>query len=155
MPLLMLLLVAVLALGFYFLSRRVPRLSRGARDWGSAGADDPRMAVAAMMYAVAREDGPVTADKEEQILSLLRAKVGLDAESARICLTGGKRMARMVRGNLNSRLHQFLDPIERKCSAQERQDVLDMLHAVAGRSAGRLGSIRESLGRLSSSLLQS
>ena len=154
MPLLMLSLVVLLAVGFYFLSRGIPRPAQGPRDWGSAGADDPRMAVAAMMYAVAREDGPVTTDKEQQILSLLRSKVGLDRETAKTCLMGGKRMARMVRGTLNSRLHQFLTPIERKCSAQERQDVIDMLYVVAGSNAERLGSVRESLGRLSSSLLQ-
>jgi uncharacterized tellurite resistance protein B-like protein len=154
MPLLILFLLVSLAFAFYFVSRHIPQLVRGPRDWGSAGADDPRMAVAAMLYTIAREGGPVTAEKEEQILSLLRSKIGLDAESARACLTGGRRMARMVRGDLNSRLHQFIDPIERKCSARERQDVMDMLHTVAGRHAERLGAVRESLGRLSSSLLQ-
>ena len=57
------------------------------------------------------------------------------------------------RGDLNSRLHQLLGPIERKCSPEEKQDIVDMLNAVAGPSAERLGPVRDGIGRLSSSLL--
>ena len=72
---------------------------------------------------------------------------------ARTCLTGGRRLARRLSGDLNARLHQLLAPIEAQCSPREKQDVVDMLHAVAGSSADRLGPVREGLGRLSSSLL--
>jgi uncharacterized tellurite resistance protein B-like protein len=154
MPFLIILVLIALGLGVYVIGTTLPKLGRRPSDWGTAAADDPRMAVAAMMVIVAREDGPVTREQEELMLSLLRSKVGFDAEGARVCLLGGKRMARMVRGDLNSRLHQFLDPIHRRCGAKERQDVLDMLYAVAGRRAERLGPVRDSLGRLSASLLQ-
>jgi uncharacterized tellurite resistance protein B-like protein len=153
MPLFLLLAVLLIIIAF-FLLQRVPRLPHTAGDWGAAGSDDPRVAVAAMMYSVATEDGPLTPEEERHILLLLRTKIGLENDVARNCLIGGKRMSRHLRGDLNSRLHQLMGPIERKCDPQEKQDVLDMLNAVAGRSAEHLGPVREGLGRLSSSLLQ-
>jgi uncharacterized tellurite resistance protein B-like protein len=143
----------VLAMFVYHLMQRVPRLPRTAGDWGAAGSDDPRIAVAAMMYAVVTEDGPLTAEKERHILTQLTTRVGLERAVAQTCLIGGKRLARRLHGDLNSRLHQLLRPIERKCSSEEKQDIVDMLNAVAGRSAERLGPVREGIARLSSSLL--
>lgn len=142
----------LLALIVYHFMQRVPRLPRIAGDWGAAGSDDPRVAVAAMMYAVVTEDGPLTSEKERHILAQLSSRVGLEPDLARTCLTGGKRLARRLHGDLNSRLHQLLGPIERKCSAEEKQDIVDMLNAVAGPSAERLGPVREGIGRLASSL---
>jgi hypothetical protein len=143
----------VLAMFAYHLMQRVPRLPRTAGDWGSAGSDDPRIAVAAMMYAVVTEDGPLTAEKERHILTQLTTTIGLERAVAQTCFIGGKRLARRLRGDLNSRLHQLLKPIEDRCSPEEKQDIVDMLNAVAGRSAERLGPVREGIARLSSSLL--
>lgn len=143
----------LLALIVYQLVNRIPRLPRTGRDWGAAGSNDPRVAVAAMMYAVATEDGPLTPEKERRILALLCSTVGLGPELAKTCLTGGKRLARRVSGDLNARLHQLLAPIERQCSSEEKQDVIAMLRDVAGPSADRLGPVRDGLGRLTSSLL--
>jgi len=69
--LLMFFLAMLLALVAYHFMNRIPRLPRSGRDWGSAGTSDPRVAIAAMMYAVATEDGPLTGDKERRILALL------------------------------------------------------------------------------------
>lgn len=154
MPVFLLLAVLLIIVAF-FLMQRVPRLPNAAGDWGAVGSDDPRVAVAGMMYSVAAEDGPLTPEEERHIILLLRTKIDLEENMARSCLTGGIRMARYLRGDLNSRLHQLLGPIERKCSPQEKQDVLDMLNAIAGRSAERLGAVRDGLGRVASSLLQS
>jgi uncharacterized tellurite resistance protein B-like protein len=143
----------VLAIIAYHLVNRVPRLPRTGRDWGAAGNNDPRVAVAAMMYLVATEDGPLTAEKERRILALLSSTVGLGPELARTCLTGGKRLSRRLSGDLNARLHTLLAPIERQCSPEEKQEVIAMLRAVAGPSADRLGPVRDGLGRLTSSLL--
>jgi uncharacterized tellurite resistance protein B-like protein len=151
--LVMFFLAMLLALIAYNLMNRIPRLPRTERDWGSAGTNDPRVAVAAMMFAVATEDGPLTHAKERRILALLGATVGLGPDLARTCLTGGKRLAGRLRGDLNSRLHQLLAPIARQCSPEEKQDVIAMLEAVAGPSGERFGPVREGIGRLSSSLL--
>jgi len=154
MPLILALVAAILlALVVYHVMNRIPQLPRTGRDWGAAGSNDPRVAVAAMMYAVATEEGRLDADKERRIVSLLASRVGLGPELARTCLTGGRRLSRRLRGDLTSRLHQLIAPIEAQCSAEEKQDVVDMLHIVAGPSAERLGPVRDGLGRLSSSLL--
>jgi len=112
------------------------------------------VALAAMMYAVATEDGPLSGEQERRILSHLSSKVGLGADLAQTCLTGGKRLARGVRGDLNSRLHQLVGPIEAQCSPEEKRDVVDMLRQIAGPSAHRIGAVRDGLGRVSSSLLR-
>jgi len=146
-------LVLALIVYYHLFYKRIPRLPRTGRDWGSAGGNDPRVAVAAMMYAVATEDGPLTPETERRILSQLSSRVGLGPDLARTCLTGGKRLARAVRGDLNSRLHQLVAPIEAQCSPEEKRDVVHMLRLIAGPSALRLGPVRDGLGRLSSSLL--
>jgi uncharacterized tellurite resistance protein B-like protein len=151
---LLIFLVLVFIAYHHFFISRVPHLPRTGRDWGSSGSNDPRVAMAAMMYAVAVEDGPLTLEKERRILSQLTSRVGLAPELAQTCLAGGKRLAGSVYGDLNSRLHQLVAPIEAKCSPEEKRDVIDMLREIAGPSAHRLGSVRDGLGRLSSSLLR-
>jgi len=139
---------------YQFFSNRIPRLPRSGRDWGSAGSNDPRVAMAAMMYAVATEEGPLTPEQERRILSQLISRVRLEPDLARTCLAGGKRLARGLHGDLNSRLHQLVAPIEAKCSPEEKREVVDMLRLIAGPSAQRLGPVRDGLGRLSASLLR-
>ena len=155
MPLILAFFVALFLafLVYQFFFNRIPRLPRSGRDWGSAGSNDPRVAMAAMMYAVATEDGPLTSEQERRILSQLISKVRLEPDLARTCLAGGKRLAGGLGGDLNSRLHQLVAPIEAKCSPEEKRDVIDMLRLIAGPSAQRIGSVRDGLGRLSSSLL--
>ena len=156
MPLILAFFVALFLafLVYQFFFNRIPRLPRSGRDWGSAGSDDPRVAMAAMMYAVATEDGPLTSEQERRILSQLISKVRLEPDLARTCLAGGKRLAGGLGGDLNSRLHQLVAPIEAKCSPEEKRDVIDMLRLIAGPSAQRLGPVRDGLGRLTASLLR-
>jgi hypothetical protein len=127
---------------YHFFFKRIPQLPRTGGDWGSAGSNAPR------------EEGPLTAEKERRILSQLASRVGLGPDLARTCLTGGKRLARGLRGDLNSRLHQLVAPIEAQCSPEEKRDVVDMLRLIAGPSAERIGPVRDGLGRLSASLLR-
>jgi uncharacterized tellurite resistance protein B-like protein len=147
-------LILALFLYYHFFYNRIPRLPSTGQDWGTAGSQDPRVAVAAMMVAVATEDGPLTPVQEQRILSELASRLRLGPDLAQTCLAGGKRLARGVQGDLNSRLHQLVAPIEAQCSLEEKRDVIDMLHLVAGANADRIGSVREGLGRLSSSLLR-
>jgi hypothetical protein len=154
MPLILAVLLLLLAVTIvYRITNHIPRLPQAAGDWGSGGGSDPRIAVAAMMYAVATEHAPLTAEQERRIESLLTLRMGLDPDTARVCLTGGRRIARRLRGDLNSRLHQLLGPVERRCSLAEKQDVLDMLQTIAGPHAQRLGPVRDGLGRVSATLM--
>jgi hypothetical protein len=108
-----------------------------------------------MMYAVATEYAPLTAEQERHIKSLLCSRMGLDPAAARAALTGGRRIASRLHGDLNSRLHQLLGPVEHRCSRKEKQDVIDMLQIIAGPFAQRLGPVREGLGRVSATLMRS
>jgi hypothetical protein len=131
---------------------RAPRLVQVAADRGSDSRSDPQIAVAAMLYAVATEYAPLTAEQERHIQSLMCSKMGLDPAAARACLSGGRRIASGLHGDLNSRLHQLLRPVEHRCSRQEKLDVIDMLRVIAGPFAQRLGPVREGLGRVSATL---
>jgi len=154
MPLILAVLLILLAAAIvYRITNHIPQLSQAAGDWGAGGSSDPRIAVAAMMYAVATEHAPLTAEQERRIESLLTLRMGLDPDTARVCLTGGRRIARRLRGDLNSRLHQLLGPVERRCSLSEKQDVIEMLQIIAGPHAQRLGPVRDGLGRVSATLL--
>ena len=133
---------------------RIPRLPQAAGDRGSDSRSDPRIAVAARMYAVATEYAPLTAEQERHIKSLMCSRMGLDPAAARACLTDGRRIAGRLRGDLNSRLHQLVGPVEHRCSRKEKQDVIDMLRIIAGPLAQRLGPVREGLGRVSATLMR-
>lgn len=147
------LLIVMLGFALYLLlSTRIPSLPANSGGWGTEGRNDPRIAIAAMMYAVAAEDGPVTHEEERQILALLMARIGLGAEVAKTCLTGGRRLALDGKGTLNSRLHTLLGPIEEKCTPEEKQDVIEMLRLVAGPHADRLGNVRDGLSRVAATL---
>ena len=154
MPLILGVLIILLAATIvYRMPSRVPRLPQAAGDWGSGSASDPRVAVAAMLYAVATEFAPLTPEQERHILSLLCSRMGLEPDVAKACFMGGRRIARHLQGDLSSRLHQLLEPVRRKCSFEEKQDVVDMLAAVAGPAAQRLGPVRDGLGRVSATLM--
>jgi hypothetical protein len=154
-PFVAVLLLLLAATIVYRIMDRIPRLPQAVGDWGSGSRSDPRVAVAAMMYAVATEYAPLTAEQERHIQSLMCARMGLDPAGARSCLTGGRRIASRLHGDLNSRLHQLLGPVENKCSRKEKQDVIDMLRIIAGPFAQRLGPVREGLGRVSATLMRS
>src|SRR5262249_46277969 len=118
-PILTVMVVLLAAAIIYRIIERIRQFLQSAGDWrpwGSGGRNDPQTAVAAMMYGVATEYAPITAEQERHIQSLLCARMGLDPAAARACLTGGRRIASRLRGDLNSRLHQLLGPVEHRCS---------------------------------------
>ena len=154
MPFLLALAILLLAVAvLYRASEHIPQLPRTVGDWGFGSGNDPRVAVAAMMYAVATEHRPLTPGQERHILSLLTHRIGLEPDAARTCLTGGRRLASRQHGDLNTRLHRLLEPVARRCSAGEKRDVIDMLHDVAGPRAKLLGPVRDGLGRVSATLM--
>ena len=153
-PILTVLVLLLAAAIVIRLVEHIPRLPQAAVDWGSGDRSDPQIAVAAMMYAVATEYAPLTAEQERHIKSLLCSRMGLDPAAARACLADGRRIASRLHGDLNSRLHQLLRPVEHRCSAKEKQDVIDMLRIIAGPLAQRLGPVREGLGRVSATLMR-
>lgn len=151
---LMAMILLAVAVVQWFASRPA-KLPRVMGDWGSADNDDPRVALAAMMYAVAAEAGTVSPAQEELMLAVLTGNIGLDAKGARESLRHGRRLAQITRreGDLTSRLHRMKAPIAKHCSQQEREDVIDVLREIAGSSARQVGSVRDAIGRLAATLL--
>jgi len=150
---LLVLVTAVLLVVVWHQMTRVRALPVPLSGWGTAGKDDPRVPVAAMLHAIASESGPVARHTEQQILGLLTTRMGMDRGLAKLCLTSGRRLDLKLRGGLNTRLHQLVTSIERNCTLEERRDVVEMLRAVAGSNTDRLGNVRESLGRVTATLL--
>jgi uncharacterized tellurite resistance protein B-like protein len=152
MPLVFMFLVALLAAVIIY-NLRTPKLPRAGIGWGAGKNDDPRVAAAAMMVAVATEHQRLSPQDEMQILDQLISTMSLSPDVARDCLKLGRRHAR-INGDLTARLHQLKTPIERNCSLQEKQDVITMLRKVAGQNAERVGSVRDGIGRLAGTLLE-
>ena len=152
MPLILALAVvlASVLLFQYLRTSRGPLLNavRGA----GGGPGDPRIAAAAMMYAVAGDEAAVSKDQEQMILGLLVKRMGASGAAAEHCLKLARRAA-SLEGDLTSRLHQLKDPIEAQCSAAEKRELIDMLRLVAGNKAERLGPVRDGIGRLSATIL--
>jgi uncharacterized tellurite resistance protein B-like protein len=152
MPMVFIVLVALLAAVIIY-NLRVPKLRRAGLGWGAGKTDDPRVAAAAMMVAVASEHQRLSPQDEMQILDQLISTMGLTPDIARDCLRLGRRHAR-INGDLTARLHQLKTPIERNCSLQEKQDVITMLRKIAGPNGERVGSVRDGIGRLAGTLLE-
>lgn len=151
---LLVLVTAVLLVVAWHQMTRVRALPGAASGtWGAAGTEDPRVAVAAMLHAVASEHGPMAYESEQQILSLLTTRLGMDRQLAKMCLSSGRRLDLKQRGALNARLHRMVAPIERNCTLEQRRDVVDMLRVVAGANADRIGTVRDSIGRITATLL--
>lgn len=131
-----------------------PRIPHASADPLLTATNDPRVAATVMMVIVAAETGRLTREKEEQIISLLHSRIGLEPDLARECLTTSQQIARQLRGDLGSRLNRLLEPIERNCTLAEKRDLVEMLEAVAGQSAVSPGLVHAELARLSASLLR-
>jgi uncharacterized tellurite resistance protein B-like protein len=137
-----------------------PRLNFiAARPRTKAQSDDPRVAVAALLVVVATGTGNrLTRDQQAQIEAMLTDTLGLAPDMARDCFIHGQRRAAMTAKSgrdITARLHQLIAPIERSCSRQEKQDVIDMLGKIAGPSFQRVGGVRDGIGRLAATLLPS
>lgn len=119
----------------------------------NASSADPRVAAAAMVYAVAREGGALDRPRIDELVALLETRLRVPEREARALFFEGQKLASQTSGGLNSRLHQMRGPIERNCSEEERRDVVLMLRQAAGPSLERTPSIREAVGRIAASLL--
>jgi uncharacterized tellurite resistance protein B-like protein len=117
-----------------------------------ASIGDPSVAAAAMLYAVATEDGPLSGAEERLILALLERIVGLAPDAARSSLARGRRLAEGTTGDLTSRLHQLKGPIDVACTSTEKEELIAMLNEIAGSTLESMRSVREGIGRITVTL---
>lgn len=148
-------LIALLAVGilhYLWRSRPMPRLA--GSPWGSGANEDPRIAAAAMMYAVASAQGRLSSHREDELTTLLGERLRLERDMAHRCFDAGKRLAgNLYDGDLVDRLHALMPPVAARCNDAEKQDVIDLLAAAAGTHAQRIGPVRDGIGRVSATLL--
>ena len=156
MPLILVFFVVLVLALFVYYQFIASRACRAPTKTGDRPASkDPRVALAAMMYAVATEDGPLTPVQEQRILS------AANHEGQGSGLISPRRASRAAsawpEAFTATSIHACISSLRRsRPNAAWRKSaiVVDMLHLIAGANADRIGSVREGLGRLSSSLLR-
>ena len=112
--------------------------------------DDPRVAAAAMMVAVAQSDGAVTDREHAEIRRQITATFETQGKDAEEMIAHARWLVRDVR-DLDEGLRK-LTPVMRKLAAEQHRELVEMLGAVAA-SAGPAGSIEaEAIERLARGL---
>ena len=144
--------LALVAAGALFLLYKYFRTRSAPLVAAVQSGGDPRVAAAAMMFAVAGEGSAVSPDQERLIEALLIKRMGADVETAGRCMALARR-ATDLKGDLTARLHQLKGPVETRCSEGEKRELIGMLRQVAGVEAERLGPVRDGIGRLSATIL--
>ena len=92
--------------------------------------DDQRVAAVTMMVAVAQADGALTAAERDIILKLSSEKFGCPAKTAEEMLSYGRFLIGNSREPGNA-FRKLLPLIQKTCGRHERDDIVDMLRAVA------------------------
>lgn len=99
--------------------------------------DDPRVAAAVMMVAVAQQDGAVTQAEQSLIINQMMEKFSSTASVADELFAHARWIARDVI-DLDTCFRRVAPIIEKTCGPKEREQLLEMLAAVANAS-GQLG----------------
>jgi len=92
--------------------------------------EDPRLAAAAMMAAVAETDGALSEAEREAILKEITTRFEVSAEDAEALLAEGRWLSKDA-GDLSSFLRRMDPPVRAVCTEQERRDLITMLTMVA------------------------
>jgi uncharacterized tellurite resistance protein B-like protein len=92
--------------------------------------EDPRLAAAAMMAAIAETDGALTEAEKAAILSEITMRFAFSASDAETLLAEGRWLSKDA-GDLSSFLRRMDPPVRSICSEQEQRDLITMLTAVA------------------------
>jgi uncharacterized tellurite resistance protein B-like protein len=102
--------------------------------------EDPRLAAAAMMAAIAETDGALSEAEREAILGEITTRFEVSAETAEALLAEGRWLSKDA-GDLSSFLRHMDPPVRAVCTEQEQRDLLDMLTAVAEADNGEADPI--------------
>jgi len=103
--------------------------------------DDPRLAAAVMMCALAKSDDDLSANERDTILDQLKGKPGLSNTEAEEMLAQARWLTRDMK-ELGTVLHRASPPIKAYCNAQEMTQLLDMLTVVA-RADGPIDELQQ------------
>lgn len=92
--------------------------------------DEPVLAAAAMMCAVAAAEGVLTERHSRTISSLIAARLGVGGRDGEELFAQGRWLAGQT-PTLGVALDRLSVPITKHCDAAERADLIDMLRTVA------------------------
>jgi uncharacterized tellurite resistance protein B-like protein len=92
--------------------------------------EDPRLAAAAMMAAIAETDGALSEAERAAILGEITMRFALSENDAEALLAEGRWLSKDA-GDLASFLRHMDPPVRAVCSDQEQRDLITMLTAVA------------------------
>lgn len=96
--------------------------------------EDPREAAAAMLVAIAQDDGALTAREEADIIALMAKAFAIEGKLAQDLLAHA-RFVTKEGGDLSSVLRRLTRPIQARCTLDERRDLVAMLRSIAGSAA--------------------
>lgn len=136
-----------------FIIYRVSSAANAARDIGEAAVDaknayrrlkwrnktrvdamreieDPRLAGTAMMVAVAKADGDLTEAQVTAIRGAMAETFTMDADAAGEMLAEARWLATDL-GDTGSFVRRLSPPVLKACTAEERNDLVDVLTRVA------------------------
>lgn len=100
-------------------------IGRSGPSSEAAGADDPRVATAALLYHVIGSDGIVTDEERLKLRAVLAQEFGLDAsETERIAEAGREADAEAID------LYQFTSTLKARLDAKERVRFVELLWEV-------------------------
>lgn len=92
--------------------------------------DDPRLAAAVMMHAIAKCDGDVTENQRVAMLDSMQTKLGLEKKTAEEMLVRARWLIQDL-NDTSTTLRRAAPPVDRNCTPQEIDDLLDMLAGIA------------------------
>ena len=92
--------------------------------------EDPRVAAAAMMCALAKCDGDITERQREIMLEQMGDGLQVTEQGAEDLFAQGRWLAGEMK-DLNAFLRRACEPIQRACTDAEKHDLIRMLEKVA------------------------
>jgi uncharacterized tellurite resistance protein B-like protein len=109
--------------------------------------DDPRAAAAAIMAALAQADGAISEAEQAVIVKQMCEKFGAKAPAAEELLAHARWAVRDI-VEVDSCVRRLLPVIERTCGPQEREQLIEMLEAVAAANGQPAASERLAVERI-------
>lgn len=109
--------------------------------------DDPREAAAAMMVAIAEQDGLLTQRMSETLIGMMKTEFQVAERQADELLQRGRWLAKDA-GDLGQFLRRLSAPVRRHCTAAERAALQEMLLGSVDRDGASADRVLETLSRL-------
>ena len=109
--------------------------------------DDPREAAAAMMVAIAEQDGLLTQRMSETLIGMMMSEFQVAERQADELMQRGRWLAKDA-GDLGQFLRRLSAPVRRHCTAAERAALQEMLLGSVDRDGASADRVLETVSRL-------